>query len=105
MHKNFIFSQIPSLFQASHSSPSKVKKACFLNSNERSCIAMRLSLTSGHMKAWDAICLKGVLGDNALLCTIGHNIRLLRAFLFFILAWLWQVMRSCKPNLHAKCST
>lgn len=64
----------------------------------------------GHMKMEGKLgrnWLKGVLGDqlNALLCAIGHNMRLLRAFLFFILAWLWQVMRSCKPHLQAKCST
>ena len=64
----------------------------------------------GHMKMEGKLgrnWLKGILGDqlNALLCAIGHNMRLLRAFLSFIFAWLWQVVRSCKPHLQAKCTT
>ncbi len=61
----------------------------------------------GHMKTEGKLrrhWLKGILGDqlNALLCAIGHNMRLLRAFLFFILAWLWRVMKSYKPLLQPK---
>ncbi|MBL0941785.1 MAG: IS5 family transposase [Alphaproteobacteria bacterium] len=61
----------------------------------------------GHMKTEGKLgrnWLKGILGDqlNALLCAIGHNMRLLRAFLFFILAFLRQTLKSCQHQLQDK---